>query len=182
LTDLLFVDVETTGTDYEKCRILQVALILTDYDGRETNRLQLNVLPRPPFMVDPSALRVNGIDLRTHTGVDEVDTVIAINKFLEDNHVVRCNLAGWNASFDYMFLMELCKRNGGVGVLIRERISYSLLDVKSIAAVFDEHYYPGNLADTCEKHGIELVDAHTAMADIEATLKLYRKLRRKVQL
>lgn len=107
--EFVLFDVETTGLNPEKDRIIQISGIrlFPECDlYEETGRINLYI--RPPFEINDKIVEITGITndfLSTQKSEDEVlDEIVA---FFGHNP----SLAAYNSSFDIRFLTELYKRH-----------------------------------------------------------------------
>ena len=157
-------DLETTGFDIRKERIVEYALIGSDIDGTPIN-LQSLVYPgkRIPF----EASNVHGIkdqDVRNAGAFSEHINEIA--KIIDDSIIVGHNII----KFDWKILEMECVRAG-----VETPKPRAIIDTLVIARKLK---IPGRhkLGILCNKYGIELENAHRADADAGATLILLWKI------
>lgn len=157
-------DLETTGFDIRKERIVEYALIGSDIDGTPIN-LQSLVYPgkRIPF----EASNVHGIkdqDVRNAGSFSEHINEIA--KIIDDSIIVGHNII----KFDWKILEMECVRAG-----VETPKPRAIIDTLVIARKLK---IPGRhkLGILCNKYGIELENAHRADADAGATLILLWKI------
>ena len=157
-------DLETTGFDIRKERIVEYALIGSDIDGAPIN-LQSLVYPekRIPF----EASNVHGIkdqDVRNAGAFSEHINEIA--KIIDDSIIVGHNII----KFDWKILEMECVRAG-----VETPKPRAIIDTLVIARKLK---IPGRhkLGILCNKYGIELENAHRADADAGATLILLWKI------
>lgn len=156
---LVFFDLETTGVDPDNDRIVQLALIRVEPDGARTT---YETLVNPQRPIPPQATAVHGItddDVKDQPPfggvVERVEAMLA-----------GCDLAGYNSiRFDGPLLQAELRRAG------------SELDLRAAkhldALVIFRLMEPRNLTAAYRKFcGKELVDAHSALADTEATLEV----------
>jgi DNA polymerase-3 subunit epsilon len=157
-------DLETTGFDVRKERIVEYALIGSDVDGSDIN-LQSLVYPekRIPF----EASNVHGIkdqDVRDSGNFSE--HIGEISKIINDSIVVGHNII----KFDWKMLEMECFRAG-----VETPKPRAIIDTLVIARKLK---IPGRhkLGILCNKYGIDLSNAHRADADAGATLILLWKI------
>ncbi|MBK6483923.1 MAG: 3'-5' exonuclease [Chitinophagaceae bacterium] len=158
---LAFVDLETTGTNFAKDRIVEIAVLKLMPDGN-VHEKQTRVNPMMP--IPPQVIAIHGI---TDEDVKDAPTFEQIAKqyfiFLDE-----CDLAGFNSTrFDFPILLEEFHRAGVIfDVSTRKFVDvqriYHTLEPRNLAAAYK--YY-------CEK---ELVGAHGAMADVKATYEVLK--------
>lgn len=155
------VDFETTGFVPERGdRVVEIGVVQLDKDGQRESAWTTLVNPRR----DVGASHVHGIyggDLLDAPEFSEVsDELLAL---LAERAVV-----AHNASFDMRFLHQELRR---AGYQIESR-PLALCSMKWSGRLLG----PAKLAHCCEALGIQLDDAHTALADAEATGQLLAKL------
>ena len=154
---LCFFDLETTGTDVSKDRIIEIAIIKVNTDGsRESLEVRLN----PGIPIPPESTLIHGI----------TDEMVANEPKFKDkarniyNFLKGCDLAGFNSDrFDIPLLVE---------ELLRADLDFDFkntktIDVQNIFHKMEERTLSAALKFYCDK---ELTDAHTAIADAKATL------------
>lgn len=154
---LCFFDLETTGTDVSKDRIIEIAIIKVNIDGsRESLEIRLN----PGITIPPESTLIHGI----------TDEMVANEPIFKDkarniyNFLKGCDLAGFNSDrFDIPLLVE---------ELLRADLDFDFkntktIDVQNIFHKMESRTLSAALKFYCDK---ELTDAHTAIADANATL------------
>lgn len=155
------IDFETTGFVAEKNdRVVEVGVVLLDESGTREHSWTTLVNPKR----DVGASHIHGI-----TGGDVLDAP----EFSEISDELLALIAGravvaHNAPFDMRFLHQELLR---AGYSIDER-PRALCSMKWSGRLLG----PAKLAHCCEALGIPLDDAHTALADAEATGKLLARL------
>jgi len=153
---LVFFDIESTGTNPYRDRIVELAVIKLMPDGsREEAVRRIN----PCMPIPAGASAVHGIyddDVKDCPTFD----VIAHNLY---NYLEGCDLAGYNiVKFDVPMLQEEFKRCN-LELSLKER---KLIDVFNIFC----RLYPRNLSAAYKFFcGGDLEDAHSALADTDAT-------------
>ncbi|MBX7109923.1 MAG: 3'-5' exonuclease [Chitinophagales bacterium] len=158
---LAFVDLETTGVNFAKDRIVEIAVLKLMPDGN-VHEKQTRVNPLMPIPAAVTA--IHGI---TDEDVKDAPTFEQIAKqyfiFLDE-----CDLAGFNSTrFDFPILLEEFHRAGVIfDVSARKFVDvqriYHNLEPRNLAAAY--RFY-------CQK---ELTDAHSAMADVKATYEVLK--------
>ena len=154
---LVFFDIESTGTNPYRDRIVEIAVIKVMPDGsREDVVRRIN----PCMPIPAGASAVHGIYDADVADCPTFD-VVAHNlyKYLEG-----CDLAGYNiVKFDVPMLQEEFKRCG-LELSMKER---KLIDVFNIFC----RLYPRNLSAAYKFFcNGDLEDAHSALADTDATV------------
>lgn len=157
---LIFFDVETTGTNPFKDKIVELCAIKIQTDKSRTTYLQLF---NPEMEIPADVSEIHGITnemVKNEPPFREKAKEIA--KFFSE-----CDLAGFNiARFDVPVLVEEFLRAG---------LEYNPVEQAKIIdamAIFHKKE-PRNLAAALKFYaGEDLVDAHSAEADVEATIKV----------
>jgi DNA polymerase-3 subunit epsilon len=157
---IAFIDLETTGVSLSTDRIVEIAVIKLLPDGsRQVKRKLLNPqMPIPKVTSD-----IHGI---TDEMVKDAPTfkqaANEIKVFIEG-----CDLGGYNSNrFDIPILMEEFLRVG-IDVDLSKR---KMVDVQHIFYTMEPRTLTAAYKFFCEK---ELVDAHSAEADVSATIDVF---------
>ncbi len=158
---LIFFDLETTGIDTSKDRIVEISLMKVHPDGSQevkTRRLD------PEMHIPESATAVHGItddDVRDCPRFREVAKSLAA-------WIEGCDLAGYNSNkFDIPILAEEFLR-AGVDVDLKKR---KAIDVQNIFHKMEQRTLVAAYKFYC---GGELEDAHSAEADTRATYEVLK--------
>jgi DNA polymerase III subunit epsilon len=167
---IAFIDLETTGVNLSTDRIVELAVVKINPDG---TRIAKRRLVNPQMPIPAATSEIHGI---TDDMVKDAPTFKQmsneIKQFLDN-----CDLGGYNSNrFDIPLLMEEFLR-ADVDVDLSTR---RLIDVQHIFYTMQPRTLSAAYEFFCEK---PLVDAHSAEADINATievleaqLKKYEKL------
>lgn len=170
---LAFVDIETTGLDYEKAEIIELAAIIAKYKDNElkiVDELDLKIRPKHIETADPVALRVNGYNEADWVFAVEIED--ALKKFVDKTE--NAVFVAHNVTFDYGFIEANLRRCD-----IDNKMHYHKLDTISIAfSVLHANNDFGrlSLSALCEKFNIENKKAHSAFADAYATYEVFKSL------
>jgi DNA polymerase III epsilon subunit-like protein len=187
--NVLFVDTETGGIP-EGVSILSIALTLYNFERHRITQLdELNLWCKPNdnlYVIDPEALKVNGIDLAQHRekALSYKDTGTAIYEFLQKAYKYenrKPTVAGQGVQFD----LDHIWRSGIISKAVwREMTDIRLIDVIGIAklCVLEGLIPPGqslSLGKLAEHLGIETdyTQLHTANYDNEVAALVLNKLR-----
>ena len=163
---VLGFDLETTGFDHRKDRIVQYALVGSDTDGTHIN---LQSLVDPRVKIPPETTRVHGISNDDVRGMGEFSKhVNEIISMVDDSIIVGHNVL----RFDWRFLEVECMRAG-----VEAPIPNGIIDTLVLARRLR---IPGRhtLGHLCARFGIEISRAHQADADAGATLLLLWRMMR----
>lgn len=157
---IAFIDLETTGISLSADRIVEIAIIKLLPDGtRQHKRKLIN----PEMAIPKASSDIHGI---TDDMVKDAPTFKAVAneiKMFIDN----CDLGGYNSNrFDIPILMEEFLRVG-VDVDLSKR---KMVDVQHIFYTMEPRTLSAAYKFFCEK---ELVDAHSAEADVNATIDVF---------
>lgn len=156
---LAIFDLETTGIDPDKDRIVQIAIIRVEPDGR---RKTFETLVNPEISIPPEASKVHGIK---DGDVKDMPTFAQIRAEVEE-YLQDAALGGFNSiNFDTPLLMAEMKRCQGEldlrGVMQVDAMRiFHTQERRDLTAAY--RFY-------CDK---DLVGAHSALADTEATLDI----------
>lgn len=154
---LAFIDLETTGTNLATDRIIEIAIIkLTPEGERQKKRKLIN----PEGPIPKQSSDIHGI---TDDMVKDAPTFRQvgneIKQFLEG-----CDLSGYNSNrFDIPLLMEEFLR-AGLDVDLSNR---RMVDVQHIFYTMEPRTLSAAYKFYCQK---ELIEAHSAEADVNATI------------
>ena len=156
---IAFIDLETTGVSLSADRIIEIAIIKILPDGsRQVKRKLIN----PEMPIPLSSTEIHGI---TDKMVKDAPTFKQagneIKMFIEN-----CDLAGYNSNrFDIPILMEEFLRTG----MDVDLSSRKMIDVQHIFYTMEPRTLTAAYKFFCEK---ELTEAHSAEADVDATIEV----------
>ena len=153
---LCFFDLETTGTNISKDRIVEIAILKLHPDGTQE---KMEKLINPEIQIPPEVSEIHGITN---------EMVVNAPTFKEESHIIYgflkgCDLAGFNSDrFDIPLLVE---------ELLRAEVSFDFknvktVDVQTIFHKMEARTLSAALKFYCEE---ELKDAHSAQSDTKAT-------------
>lgn len=156
---LIFFDLETTGVDPGRDRIVEMSFIKISPDGnREVKTRRIN----PEMPIPPASTAIHGIkdeDVATEPTFRQIAR--ALYSWIEG-----CDLAGYNSNkFDVPMLVEELLR-AGVEVDLN---TIKLVDIQNIFHKKEQRTLSAAYKFYCGK---EIVNAHSAEADIEATYEV----------
>ncbi|MDR1680660.1 MAG: 3'-5' exonuclease [Prevotellaceae bacterium] len=156
---IIFFDVETTGLDTVKDRIIEISLLKVFPDGREeTKTRRLN----PTIPISKEAQAIHGI---SDSDVADCPTFATIAKSLAA-YMEGCDMAGYNAiKFDIPILAEEFIR-AGVNIDFRKR---KVVDVQTIFYKMEPRTLTAAYKFYCNKN---MENAHQAEADTRASYEV----------
>jgi DNA polymerase-3 subunit epsilon len=156
---IIFFDLEATGTDTGTDRIVEIAMIKLHPNGtRDTYTKRIN----PTIPISAEATGIHGI---SNEDVKDAPTFKMVAKEIWE-WMRGCDLGGYNAvRFDIPMLAEELLRCG-VAVDFTER---QFVDVQQIFFKMESRTLSAAYEYYCKK---QLVNAHSAAADIEATVEI----------
>ena len=161
---IVWFDLETTGLDFKRDRIVQIGMIKTDLDG--------NIVGAVEQLVNPGGVKSTEEALRKHGITDEElvkypEFPAIAGKVVE--YLEGCDLGGHNcARFDIPFLMAEIERSGLDFTIERRRI----IDT----AIMDKHYNKRKLEDVYKDYcpdGTVFKMAHNALYDTKMCIDIY---------
>jgi len=160
--DIVFFDIEATGLNVIKDRILQIALI--KYEPSNPDAKELTLLIDPVIPIAEEAIAVHGYTNEMLVGKPKFEEVAKeIFDFIGD-----ADLAGYNSDrFDIPMLLEELNRAGfALDLGIRKSIDvqkiFYKMEPRTLAAAY--RFY-------CKK---EIENAHDALADVRATIDVLK--------
>ncbi len=155
--DLVFFDIEATGLNVLKDRIIQIALIKYPKDGGPALEKELMINPGVPISKESYAVHgISAGDVANKPTFQQVSQEIF--DFIGD-----ADLSGYNLNrFDVPMLMEEFERVGTSFEIDHRRI----IDVQTIFYKMEPRTLVAAYRFYCDK---ELEGAHDALADVRAT-------------
>jgi len=160
--DLCFFDLEATGLNVIRDRIVQIAII--KYSKKNKDPEELTMLINPGIPISQEAMEVHGI---TPKMLSNKPTFQQVAQKLYD-FIGNSDLAGYNSNrFDVPMLMEEFARVG-IELDISKR---RLIDVQRVFYKMEPRTLKAALKFYCGK---ELENAHDALADVQATIDVFK--------
>jgi DNA polymerase-3 subunit epsilon len=156
---LAFIDLETTGVNLSSDRIVEIAIVKILPDGsRQVKRKLIN----PGIPIPQSSSDIHGItDEMVKDAPSFRQVGNEIKQFLDN-----CDLGGYNSNrFDIPMLMEEFLRADFEMDLTNRR----MVDVQHIFYTMEPRTLSAAYKFYCQK---ELIAAHSAEADVEATIEV----------
>jgi len=158
---IAFIDLETTGINVAKDRIVEISIVKVSPNGTEEVKTY-RVNPGMPIPAQSTAVHgISDEDVKNEPGFKEVGKTIA--KYLEG-----CDLAGYNSNrFDFPLLAEEFLRSD-IDFDMRKR---KFVDVQTIFHKMEQRTLTAAYRFYCNK---ELEGAHGAEADTKATYEVLK--------
>jgi DNA polymerase-3 subunit epsilon len=156
---IIFFDLETTGVDTARDRIVEISMVKIGVDGEKQVKTR-RINPEMPIPAEATA--VHGItdeDVRNEPTFKQIAKSLA--QFIEG-----CDFGGFNSNrFDLPMLVEEFLR-AGVDVDFKKR---KFVDVQNIFHKMEQRTLVAAYKFYCDK---DLTDAHSAEADTKATYEV----------
>lgn len=158
---LVFFDLETTGIDIVKDRIIEISYVKVFPNGKEESKtMRIN----PGMPIPPASTAIHGI---TDDDVKNCPLFKHVAKLLAAQ-IEGCDLAGYNSNrFDIPLLAEEFLR-AGVDIDLTRR---KFIDVQTIFYKMEQRTLAAAYKFYCQK---SLENAHTAAADTMATYEVLK--------
>lgn len=176
------VDVETGGLNPQTDALLELAAVLLDVDANgkiiPVDRIQIHVQPFAGANLNPTSMKINGIDI-DHPFRGAVDETEALKEFFQPirqrvklNGARRAVLVGHNAAFDLAVINAACERTGNKKNPFHP---FSTFDTVTLSALAVGETV---LAKALEAIGLEWdsQQAHGALYDAEQTAELFCRI------
>ncbi|CUV65212.1 putative enzyme, similar to DNA-directed DNA polymerase PolC and exonuclease RNase T [Sulfurovum sp. enrichment culture clone C5] len=179
---IAYIDTETTGLSPEKHGIVQLACLIVE-DHKIIDEIDILLDPfsyKENCACDDKALEINGRTIEEIEHFPNADD--QLEKFLDflspyTQEANTLQIAGYNVDFDIKFIKDWFKLSD---TTFGDYFNHETLDVLSLvrhaeyfrAIKLERH----RLINVCEHYNIFL-DAHNALNDIKATLKVHRRLK-----
>lgn len=156
---IAFFDLETTGTNAAKDRIVEIAVVKIDPDGSRLSFVK-KVNPQMPIPAESSA--IHGIyDEHVQAAPTFKQIAHELQRFLHN-----CDLGGYNSNrFDIPVLVEEFLR-AGLSIDLKDR---KFIDVQQVFFKMEERSLSAAMKFYCNQ---ELENAHSAEADVLATISV----------
>lgn len=159
--DLCFMDLEATGLNVVRDRIVQIAIIKYSAKGKPPE--ELSMLINPGIPISEEAMNVHGIkpkDLANKPVFQQVAQKIY-------DFIGNADIAGYNSNrFDIPMLMEEFDRVGIEFDITKRR----MIDIQRIFYKMEPRTLKAALKFYCDK---DMEDAHDALADVRATIDVF---------
>lgn len=164
MRNIVAFDVETTGLDVSKDSIIQLAAVKFDEDFNRLDSYCCYVKPMEDFEISPGALEKHGLtkEFILDNGMPSNGVMEVFNAFCKD-----CDILSYNGNnFDIKFIDKEMKAAG---------IEFSLDRVFYDSMKYEIMLHPRHLENVYKNYtGLDLNDAHDALADVNATIEVFK--------
>lgn len=181
---LAAIDVETTGRDPCRHEVIQLAIVLLDCNLEPGQHFYTNIRPQYPDRIHPEAVATHGITYeqlkacpdKFQVADDLWDWYQSLNLAPGKRIVPLCH----NSQFDIPFIQAMLGQE-----MFYEIFGYPTRDTQAlVVAMMDKAAYHNikcpfpyaRLSEVCKILGVQLDDAHDALADALATARVYKAL------
>jgi ribonuclease T len=173
------IDIETSGVDYQKNAILEIAAITVNYNEAgllaPSGDFACHVTPFEGARLDDEALKVTGIDPfhPFRFDISEQDALTQLFQFvdaaLKQTHCRRAVLVGHNAHFDLSFILTAAKR---CKIKQTPFHAFTVFDTATLSGlVFGKTVLAKALRKA--RLGFDKNEAHSAIYDAKQTANLF---------
>jgi DNA polymerase-3 subunit epsilon len=190
MSKFLFIDTETTGTEFDKHGIWQIAgCIYIDNEVKETFKFECAPLNTDQY--DETAVKMSGKTIEQMKALQNPaicyrNFISLLSKYVDKfDKTDKFFFVGYNAQFDMQMLRSWFKKFGDV--YFGSWFWFPALDVMALAAwnnTLDRKEMPDfKLGTLAQKYNITLQEGeslHQADADIRLTFELAKKLTDKI--
>lgn len=191
--NILFLDVETTGTDPTKHTVIEVALEFHQ-NGKRVSNWGKKFCPEGSYEIDIGALKVNNSMLGSFSS--RGSEKLALEGFVDyllglpDESIILC---GHNISFDIAFVEAWLRKFNILG-LKKNIIDYRVLDTATIATFLQSvgilEIKRMSLKNLAEELQVELPDykkatcqgLHNAVVDVRVTADVFYKMQELIKI
>jgi len=178
----IYFDCETTGLSAIKNGIIQIAGII-EINNEEVKSFNIKIKPFASDIIKQEALDISGITLEDikefedpKTAYNNIVTIFDryVDKYDRNDKFLVC---GYNVRFDIDFLKEFFVKNGNDYLFSYfGQIRDPLPVIQYLSSMGKINTINNKLSTMCEYFGIDIKNAHDAMADIKATKSLIKKI------
>jgi len=191
MSKIAWIDLETTGLFAKKNGVVQIACKI-ERDGRIIDKFVSYVKPLPDDEIAQQALDVNGLTREQLLTFPEPKLVLIKFKQFLERHMNKYDrtdkfvIGGYNTKFDMDFLREWFKKCNEKYFgsyfywleidVMRHAVMYYTLTNQALPTGKGQMTLPV----VAERHGIKVIDAHDAEADITMTRELFHRLNSKI--
>lgn len=176
--NLAFIDLETTGFNPTKQEIIELGCVVVEQvpqKGRGAtlkviSELDLKIKPEHLENAEPEALRINGYNDAEWLFAVSLEQAMKALVEKTDGAI----MISHNITFDWAFLQYAFAKTKLVNKMSPVRLD--LMSMAFAKLYHKEEVQRFNLKALGDYFGIKNENAHTAMADIKASIEIYKKL------
>ncbi len=178
MNNYIVFDCETGGLDPKVNPITEIALLaFSGEDFKEISKYETFIAPYGAMQYEPKALEITKISMDMIQGGKPFKTVVKeLMSFFKDVKRKGRNkplLIAHNAKFDKGMVEALFQE---AGKDLYDFVEPVYLDTMWLSRLKDPEKKKHNLGTVCEREGVELVNAHRAMDDVEATKQVFSSI------
>lgn len=164
--DFVFIDIETTGLDYENDQIIEVAALRIKKNKIFSYSNLIKINKKIPSHI----VRLTSItdDLLLKKGKIIKDVLIELRKFIGSSVII-----GYNIQFDISFINKACSDNN------IEKFNNRLIDLLTLIRQQYKNLLDYKLEMVLRHFGIKPKLCHRALEDVESIYNLYLRLKEK---
>lgn len=157
------MDVETTGLDETRDRIIDIGIVKLNRDGSQTTFSQLI---NPGFKISKEIRKLTGITLKSLSKAPSFEDI-----FPEIRDMLNVDLLlAHNSKFDFGFISEEYAR-------LRKEILVPHLDTVKLAKIYYPNYLTYNLDSIVTRLKINVENRHRGLDDALVLLTLFNKIK-----
>lgn len=181
--ELYVVDCETTGLLYEKNEPVEISIQKLSDGSQKTWFLK----PINFDDISPDALRVNGLKLEDLKGEtkegrekykEPAKMLIEIENWMAEDFMASSDriMTGQNVNFDKMMLMSLWSKCNSIGTFpFNKKYALDTMQIEFFLDYCKNDFAEGySLYALTKKYGIKNEKAHSAEADVKATVGVFK--------
>lgn len=166
--NIVILDTETTGIDFRREEIIELAALRAVKDGDELRIAdEMDVFIKLPTgrKIPELITRLTGItdNILDEQGIEKSEACSRFAEFLTEPNTL---LIAYNAQFDLCFLYYFLSAFGNAGLLK----SVKMLDALTVYK--DRRDYPHKLQNAVDAYSLKTQNTHRAIDDTKATLEL----------
>lgn len=174
---LLFIDTETGGIDVQKHSLLSIGFVVWDRENGIIDKREYYV-KQEKYIATKEAKKINKFNKEEHQekAIDGkeiiADMLDFFHRYFSSDTLIP--LAGHNTQFDVGFIKKFLIDNGrSFNSIFSHRIidTYSIMKFLEYAQILDTDI--SSSAQALNYFEIDIYNRHTALADAEATVKLF---------
>lgn len=164
IEDYTMFDLETTGLDYEKDKIVEIGMVKV----RSGQMIaEFSTLVDPECIIPPEVIKIHGITNEMAEGAPKIrEALMMFNDFIGNDILLGQNII----RFDLPFIWNACKD------FWNYTISNDYADNLTLARTVLPGAESHSLHELCKLFGIEEINCHRAVYDCKRTKAVYDKL------